>query len=258
MAVLWVILAVATLALIALWCRVIMENPRREFAAGMLWHLLRLNARHMHRMQVRGKVPDVEFAGPLILVSNHTAGVDPLLIQAACRFEVRWLMATDMRVRALEWLWNYAHIIFVDRSGRDSMGPREAIRHVKAGGVLGIFPEGGLERPPRTIKPFMAGVGLIIKRTGAPVLPVVVDGTPIADVAWASLVRRSRAVLTIQEPIRYGPEWGAEAITEDLRRRYVQWTGWPANDEPDPRVDPSEIAAKQQGGKPANQQSAGA
>ena len=76
------------------------------------------------------------------------------------------------------------------------MGAREAIKHVRGGGVLGIFPEGGLERPARTILPFQAGVGLIIRRTEAPVLPVVVSGTPIADQAWTSLVRFSSSVVT--------------------------------------------------------------
>jgi len=182
-------------------------------------------------VDIRGQVPDSPFAGPLIIVANHTAGVDPLLIQAACRFEVRWLMASDMRHPALEWLWVYAHIIFVDRAGRDSMGPREAIGHVRSGGVLGIFPEGGLERPPRTIQPFQPGVGLIIKRTGAPVIPVVIDGTPIADQAWGSLIRRSRAVVRFMDPIRYEKTWTSEGIAIDLRRRFSQWTGWPLHGE---------------------------
>ena len=189
----WIALAsLAGLFAFALWARMIMANPRREFASGLIWHLLRLNARWMHRLEVRGveHIPEGEFPGPLIVVSNHTAGVDPILIQSVLRFEIRWLMASDMRVPALEPFWKYANMIFVDRTGKDSMGPRQGIAHVKAGGVLGIFPEGGLERPARTICPFMSGVGLIIKRTGAPVLPIVVTGTPIADQAWTSLVRR--------------------------------------------------------------------
>ena len=141
------------------------------------------------------------------------------------------MMAQDMRVPALEWFWQFARIIFVDREGRDLTGTREAIRHVKRGGILGIFPEGGLERPARTILPFEAGVGMIIRRTGAKVLPVVISGTPYAEQAWESLLRRSRAVVTIQPPIDYsGTDLTPEQIARDLRAKYAAWTGWPLND----------------------------
>ncbi len=122
-------------------------------------------------------------------------------------------------------------IYFADRRNRALSATPEPLRQVKAGGVLGIFPEGGLERPPCTILPFQAGVGMIIRRTGAPVLPVVVTDTPIADQAWGSMLKTSRSVITIQKPVDYsGREWTAEAIADDLRRRYSDWTGWPLND----------------------------
>lgn len=219
----------------AFWVRMVMDNPRREFFAGFAWHLMRLYSRFFHRTTYIGleHTPRVQHPEPMIVVSNHTAGVDPILIQAPLPYEVRWVMTADMKLEWLNWFWDYAKIIFVDRKRKDSMGPREAIAHVKAGGTLGIFPEGGLERPPRQIRPFMSGVGLMIKRTGVPVLPVVVSDTPIADEAWTSLYTPSRSRVEFKEPIRYeGKEWTAERIAEDLRRRFLEWTGWPANDHP--------------------------
>ncbi|WP_410961928.1 lysophospholipid acyltransferase family protein, partial [Salmonella sp. SAL4359] len=83
----------------------------------------------------------------------------------------------------------------VDRYGREIAAAREAVRHLQSGGVVGIFPEGNLERPPCHILPFLPGVGLIVHRSGAPVIPVLISGTPQIDPAWSSLWRRSRAVV---------------------------------------------------------------
>lgn len=228
----WVILSFLVLIAWAFACRRLLDNPREDFSAGVVWHTMRLYARLVHRVRIEGTVnlPLQRFPGPLILVSNHTAGIDPLLVQSVCRFEIRWVMAQDMRHPLLEWFWQLANVIFVDRAAGDAMGAREAIRHVRSGGVLGIFPEGGLERPPRTIMPFLAGVGLIIKRTEAPVLPVVVRDTPVADQAWTSLLRLSRSVVTFHTPIRYSKSDAPEKIAMDLRSRYAQWTGWPLSE----------------------------
>jgi 1-acyl-sn-glycerol-3-phosphate acyltransferase len=78
--------------------------------------------------------------------------------------------------------------------------------------------------------PFQAGVGLIIKRTDAPVLPVVLRGTPIADRAWTSLIRPSRSVISFHAPITYSKSDAADLIADDLRARYAAWTGWPTSD----------------------------
>lgn len=234
----WLILGFGVAVIVGALSRALLNNPRGDVEAGVAWQAMRWYARLVHHLRVEGfeRIPRDRNPGPLIIVSNHTAGVDPILIQAVCPFEIRWIMAADMRAPAGEALWQWARVIFVDRDSSEVAGAREAVRHVKAGGVLGIFPEGGLERPPRTILPFMAGVGLIIKRTGAPVLPVIVDGTPIADAAWTSLVRTSRARLRIMEPIHYGQtDMSPQEIADDLRRRFAEWTGWPLGDRRPPR-----------------------
>ncbi len=215
-----------------------MANPRRDFETGLAWRLMQIHARVVHRLRLEGleHIPRVPEPGPLVVVANHTAGVDPLLVQSACPFFIRWLMAEDMRLPALEWFWGWTGVIAVDRAGREVAAAREAIRHLRAGGVIGIFPEGNLERPDRHILPFLPGVGLIIAKSGARVLPVVIDGTPQVDPAWSSLWRTGRARVRFLAPIDYAssPLRPVE-IACDLRRRFLEATGWPACDEPDTR-----------------------
>lgn len=202
------------------------DEPR----AGFLLLAARVYARIVHRLRVEGRehVPASVDPGPLIVVVNHTAGVDPVLVQAACPFEIRWVMAEDMRVPRFESLWRFTRVIFVDRRAKRGPGLRDAIRHVRAGGVIGVFPEGRIERPPRRLLPFEAGVGFLIRRTKARVLPVLVEGTPEARTAWASLLKPSRAVVRFDAPIDYtSDDREAETIAADLRARFSAWSGWP-------------------------------
>ncbi len=195
----------------------------------------RIYARFLHRLSIRGRehIPSGRTPGAMIVIANHTAGVDPILIAAACPFPIRWMMAEDMRVKKLEWLWRWQQVIFVSRSGRDRSAVREALRHLESGGAIGIFPEGSLERPARQIRPFQRGVGVMIHRSRARVMPLVIEGTPQVDPAWSSLWRRSKSSVTAHEIIDYSTTdlRGAE-IADDLRSRYLAWTGWKANDQP--------------------------
>lgn len=228
---LWVFIAAAAWLVLAELSRRFVDNPRREIPAGMYWTVSRWYAHAVHGLRAEGQ-PELrrrKHPGPLVIVVNHTAGVDPVLVQSCCDFEIRWVMAQDMRTRALEDFWSYGRIIFVDRQKGGTAGTREIVAHVKAGGVIGIFPEGGIERPARTLLPFAAGVGFVVRRTGAPVLPVWIDGTPMAlPTAWASLVTPSAARVRFGELIDYsGTKMDAEEIAADLQRRYQEWTGWP-------------------------------
>lgn len=224
--------------------RVLDEGHRPALAAsGLLW-IMRWYARFWHRLDATGMdhLRGLDLMGdatgrpigderPVVVVANHTAGIDPILIQASIDFEPRWMMAADMRAKVLEPLWRYARIIFVERTKRDSASLREAMRHLKAGGCLGIFIEGHIAKPPRHLLPFKEGAGLLIRRTGALVVPVIIDGTPVAESAWGSIFQRSNSKVRFLEPIDYEQgdkkDLDAQGITEDLRRRFQRATGWP-------------------------------
>ncbi len=166
----------------------------------------------------------------LIVVANHTAGIDPLVVQNACRFYIRWMMTEEMRIGALDPFWDWVEVIFVgadgERAGASELGAvKTALGVLKRGGALGIFPEGRIARPRGTMCGFQAGLGLLVSRSGAPVLPVVIDGTPECDTPWASLFLASRTRVRFMEPIDYrGVKAGA--IAPDLECRFAAWTGW--------------------------------
>ena len=186
-------------------------------------------ARGMHDLQVQaedGAFDDL--GGPMIVVSNHTAGVDPILVSLSVPTKISWLMADDMRLPGMGWFWNWAGVIFIARNRHGRTGLRKARKHLDEGGVIGIFPEGKIERPAKQLLKFAPGVGVLVKRSGARVLPVIIEGTPTEAVnAWDSLWTRSNTRVRVMKPIDYSDSGMSNAqIAEDLHRRYEEWTGW--------------------------------
>jgi 1-acyl-sn-glycerol-3-phosphate acyltransferase len=225
------IVAAFILAAAVVWLK---RGPRGEIILGILWRLVRVFCRVVHRARMNGleSLRDQQHSGPLIIVSNHTGAVDPLLIQGGCRFPIRWLMASDMMTPLLNRLWRHVTVIPVDRDGRDLVAAREAIRHVLAGGAIGIFPEGGIVVPPRQLRPFHPGVGLIVARTRAPVMLVWVSGTSehANPTPLKSILTPSHAKVEFIELMDFKGERDAAAITKALRQRIAAVSGWPLND----------------------------
>ncbi|MGP1347658.1 MAG: lysophospholipid acyltransferase family protein [Phycisphaerales bacterium] len=224
-------------------------NTHRELPGRAAYRFGQVYARALHRVRVVGRehIPADGGTGwrgagsPLIVIANHTSGCDPLLVQSALPFEARWIMAEDMRVPVLDPVWGFLEIITLDRRGGSARGLREAMGHLKRGGVLGLFPEGHLERPARQLLPFEPGVAMLIRRSGARVLPAIIDGTPQRLAAWDSLLTPSRSqvrFLPVIEPSRW-EGMDAEAIAGELRSLYARETGWAMNDrKPLMRHDP--------------------
>lgn len=229
----WIILAVVWGVLVVLG-QLLPRNPRGDMVTGALYWLVRAYCSFFHRVEVTGRENIPEFARaapgartPIIVVSNHTAGIDPMLLQCALPFYVRWMMAADMMLPALRELWDWGEMIAVSRGGKETASARQAIRAIEGGAALGIFPEGAIERPARRLLPFVPGVGLVIVRTGAPVLPLVIEGTPFSATAWGSLWRLSHSRVRIMPVIDYAATGlRPDAIAGDLQRRYQEWTGW--------------------------------
>jgi 1-acyl-sn-glycerol-3-phosphate acyltransferase len=214
--------------------RTLSDDPIRNLALL----LIRVYSRMVHRVRVFGleHVPRWRWGdapvGPLVVVSNHASGADPLLIQSACGFEIRWMMMRNMMPETLAGLWRWIDVIPVERNGRDSSALRTAIRHLQAGGVVGIFAEGGLERPPGIVKPFEPGVGLIVQKTGARVLPVVIDGTPTSASAARTLITPSHTrvrFLPMRSYAKNGPDPAGIAL--DLEKLVAETLGWPRQSE---------------------------
>ncbi len=175
-----------------------------EFERGRVFRLLmafnRPFIRGYHKLELAGPCT-VPSAGGCIIASNHTSGLDPMMIQSVVPRPIVWMMAAEFfEVPGLAWAWRVGRVIPVQRGSADGGALRRAMRVVKGGGVIGIFPEGGIGAG-RTIKPFRAGVGAMATRLGAPVVPIRLAGDQCGQPLVAAYLLPQQARIAFSPPI---------------------------------------------------------
>ena len=149
-------------------------------------HWLRVRAFHAanatvcrayHRLTVLSppKLPPV---GPAVLACNHVSGLDPSMLQSTMPRPVVWMMAEEFYDTPLKPVFDLIDAIPVDRgNARSEAGAiRTALRVLKDGRVLGIFPEGWIEKTDALL-PFEPGAAALAQRAGATVHPAYLTGT---------------------------------------------------------------------------------
>ncbi|HKY94097.1 MAG TPA: AMP-binding protein [Kiloniellales bacterium] len=131
------------------------------------------------RLSAKG-AGNVPRRGPLIVVCNHQSDIDPVVVGTALPYRTllnTWWGAEKSRVFASKLgraVARAAHIFPVDdRAPAASLALAQEV--LQRGRILVWFPE-SWRSPTEEILPFRPGVGLLIEKSGAPVLPAVVAG----------------------------------------------------------------------------------
>lgn len=164
-----------------------------RFVVWMLVHTV-------YRLRVTGAehIPD---SGPVVLIANHVSFVDALIIMAACRRPVRFVMDHKVfRWPLLSFVFRTSGAIPIASATDDAALTERAFDEVAkalaAGEVVGIFPEGKVSASGE-MTPFRPGIARIVARTPAPVVPMALGGL------WGSYFsRKGGAAMT--KPLRRG------------------------------------------------------
>ncbi|HTE86213.1 MAG TPA: lysophospholipid acyltransferase family protein [Dehalococcoidia bacterium] len=131
--------------------------------------LLPCLCRALMRLEVIGQenVP----CGPVILAANHPDNWDPYISNLAIRQRAihHFARADGMASFGLGTYWRQLGAI-----PANSEGLREALRILRLGGVVGVYPEGRIA-PALTLAG--NGAATLALRSGAPIVPVAVWGT---------------------------------------------------------------------------------
>jgi len=173
-----------------------------------------------HRVTALNACP-LPATGPAILICNHINYLDPPMIQSRANRVIRWLMVQDFYDKKhLQWIFSQVGTIPVRHDGRDALATRYAFKVLESGGVLGIFPEGGLAETTE-VKPFHPGAAVIAAKSGVPVYPVGIEGTHRGKPFTRAYLTPQRSTLAFGEPIlvpRKGGEGGLEGATSRFQQ----------------------------------------
>ena len=161
-------------------------------------------------------VPD---SGGVVLAANHLSFLDSMLLMHGLPRQVTFLgKAEYLGAWHTRTLFPAAGMIPVDRSGRGVARSLEwACARLRAGEIVGIFPEGTRSRDGRLHRGH-SGVAHLALHTGAPIVPVGIIGSDRAQPPGARLPSRGASVvLRFGSPIDLGPHLGRRP-TSSLKR----------------------------------------
>jgi 1-acyl-sn-glycerol-3-phosphate acyltransferase len=127
--------------------------------------------------------------GPAILICNHVSYVDALVISAACRRPIRWVMDHRIfKVPVLSFFFRTARAIPIAPAREDPALLEQAYARIanelEAGELVGLFPEGRLTADGE-MSEFRGGIMRVLENTPVPVVPMALSGL------WQSLFARS-------------------------------------------------------------------
>lgn len=140
--------------------------------------------------------------GAAIIASNHASYLDPLLVGIASDRPIFFLARkTLLDGFFFGWLLPKLNVIPVDQSGNDRSALKALIRMLRAGEGVLVFPEGERTSDGR-FGEAQPGLGFVMAKTLAPVVPVRVFGAREALPRGAKWVRIHPITIVIGEPIR--------------------------------------------------------
>lgn len=139
------------------------------------YNLSRLIAASCFHFRVEGREHIIE-NGPAILAMNHQSYLDPPLAGICCKRQIYYLARkTLMKWPILGPLFPRLNVIPVDQERADMSALKALIKLVKAGNCTVIFPEGSRTLDGE-LQPAQPGLGLVIAKTKAPVVPMRIFG----------------------------------------------------------------------------------
>ncbi|MHB1467879.1 MAG: lysophospholipid acyltransferase family protein [Solirubrobacteraceae bacterium] len=139
--------------------------------------------------------------GPAILAPNHFSAMDHFFCGVYVRRRIRFMAKSQLFKGALGWVLVHAGAFPVRRGQRDEQAIVTALEILRGGGVIVIYPEGGRSRTREIGQRARPGVGRLALETGAPVIPVAIEGS-VGVHAWKRL-RFPRVRVGYGTPMRF-------------------------------------------------------
>lgn len=144
--------------------------------------------------------------GPVIFAPNHVSYADPPVVGWKSPRRIWAIAKADLtKVPVVGGFIRNMGIIPVDPSGSGARATiKAALEQLKMGRAIGIFPEGTRTRGP--LGKGMPGVAMIARKSGAPVVPVLLTGTHRLLAPDHPGIHRGKITCTYGKPLFFDPK----------------------------------------------------
>lgn len=176
----------------------LIKYPRFRFKRFLVRVLGRVLLPLICRVTIEGK-QNFPKEGAAILVGNHVAVMEPVLLAVFAPRQVEFVGSVDVPHEPSSKLaMDFYGMIEIFRGKPERHALTDSLAVLAQGAYLAIFPEGGLWNPG-TMKP-KSGAAFLSHRSGAPVVPIGMVGTRGALNA-IFVLKRPKLRMVVGEPI---------------------------------------------------------
>ena len=157
-----------------------------------------------YRPKAKG-LQNVPLEGPVILASNHLSFVDSLFIPLLVKRKVVFLGKSDyFDSKKTRWFFRSVNVIPVRREGgvAGEASIQAGVQALREGNIVGIYPEGTRSRDGRLYRG-RTGVGHLALTSGAPVVPVGLEGTQHLQPVGSRVPRLARVTVRFGQPLHF-------------------------------------------------------
>jgi 1-acyl-sn-glycerol-3-phosphate acyltransferase len=184
------------------------EHARYERTRRFLRFLIRhIGFNFLAKLHSVEGVENVPAQGPAILMINHIAFIDPIVVLHLLPRNIVPLAKIEVYslpvIGIFPKLW---HVIPVRREEFDRQAVQQVLEVLRAGEIVLVAPEG--TRSPQ-LQEGKVGVAYLASRSGAPVISVAVDGTPgfPAPRFFSKVWRQAGVTVRFGKPFQFRPEY---------------------------------------------------
>ena len=129
-------------------------------------------------LEIKG-AENIPKTGGFVLVANHISYFDPMVLGAGCSRRVDYMAKKELFKNPILRFWLLHSRVFpVNRQGTDLSSIKEAVKRLKQGRVIGLFPQGTRKSTQET--DIKKGLAFLATKAGVPIVPALIKGTDTA------------------------------------------------------------------------------
>lgn len=129
----------------------------------------------LYRPTIKG-IDNIPSKGKIILAGNHTNNLDCILLISSTKRTVHFLAKDELTKGIKKIIFNNMGIIPVNRKIHDKNALNKAIDVLNNNKVIGIFPEGTINKTDNITLPFKIGAVKMASVTNSMITPFIITG----------------------------------------------------------------------------------
>lgn len=201
----------------------------------LTWWFCRFIFRFVFPREIVG-AENVPREGPVIIASNHQSNLDPPLLGTSFWRRTHALAKAELFKNPVQSAYIRSLNAFpVKRGAPDRQALKHCLDLLRDGEVLMVFPEGTRSETGELRRP-EPGIGLIISRSGAPVVPAFIENSGKA-MSRDGGIRRTPVKISFGPPLHFETASSGKPDYEEIAWRVMEAIAEVGGREPPARVD---------------------